>query len=61
MIWLNIRFFYSGSLGWWVHFAKEFLQCYIQQHRVFTSRMFQACIVSSFPVIQKELNDIKGN
>ena len=23
--------------------------------------MFQACIVSSFPVIQKELNDIKGN
>ena len=59
MIWLDIRACYSGSLEWWVHFFKGLVHSGIYNS---TESLQVECFkFVFFPVIQKELKDIKGH
>ena len=59
MICLDIRAFYSGSLEWWVHFFKRLVHNGIYN---ITEFLQVECLkFVFFPVIQKELKDIKDH
>ena len=59
MIWLDIRAFYSVSLDWWVHFFKALVHKSIYNNTKFLQ--VECFKFALFPVIQKELKDIKGD
>ena len=59
MIWLDIRAFYSGNLEWWVNFLKGLV--YNGKYNSTEFLQVERFKFVFFPVIQKELKNIKGH